>query len=75
MVAGVDREFKPYHFLKNPLWPVFWMLCFPLFFGIQAFVQKKFSRTVFHDSIWFGFLYAVLPLYLLILAGVLAVLI
>jgi 1-acyl-sn-glycerol-3-phosphate acyltransferase len=70
MTAGVDRNFKPYSFFKNPLYAIFFPINLPLYLGISWLVKKKLGKTVFQDSVWFGLLMILWPVYTLLLAGI-----
>ncbi|WP_341226572.1 1-acyl-sn-glycerol-3-phosphate acyltransferase [uncultured Arcticibacterium sp.] len=60
-------DFKPVGFWRNVLHYFGWLINFPLYLAIDAFVKKKFGKTIFSDSIWFGVMYLTYPLYLLLL--------
>lgn len=62
-----SHEFKPVGFLRNAFHYFGWLINFPLYIAIDTFVKKKFGKTVFSDSIWFGVMYFTYPLYLLLL--------
>ncbi len=63
----LSRDFKKAGFFQNPLYYIGWLLHFPLYFGITAFVRKKTKGTVFFDSITCGILVATIWLYWLLL--------
>ncbi|AWV99654.1 1-acyl-sn-glycerol-3-phosphate acyltransferase [Arcticibacterium luteifluviistationis] len=62
-----NHTFKPVGFLRNAFHYFGWLINFPLYLAIDTFVKKKFGKTIFSDSIWFGVLYLTYPLYLILL--------
>lgn len=62
-------DFKSPGLLRNILFYLGWLINFPLYLSIDAFVKRKFGKTIFSDSIWFGLLFLSYPFYLLLLLG------
>jgi 1-acyl-sn-glycerol-3-phosphate acyltransferase len=52
-----NHNFKPVGLLRNITFFLGCVLLAPLYLIIHLFVKKKYSETIFFDSIWYGFLY------------------
>jgi 1-acyl-sn-glycerol-3-phosphate acyltransferase len=65
------NDFKPVGFWRNALSYFGWVLFLPLFLLISIFVNKKYSKTIFSDSIWYGLLFLTAVPYLVTLFFVL----
>ena len=67
MEVMISHDFKPVGFWRNLVHYAGWVIHFPLFLAINAFVKKKFGKTVFFDSVWFGLFYLSAGIYWLLL--------
>ncbi|UBM57318.1 1-acyl-sn-glycerol-3-phosphate acyltransferase [Marinilongibacter aquaticus] len=70
MKSLVSYDFKPFSIWKNPLFVLGNLINFPIYLSLKNAVKHKFGRTVFFDSVWYGVLMFVLPLYWLLLLGI-----
>ena len=61
-----NYEFKPVGFLRNAMFLFGWLINWPLYLLIDFIVKKKFAKTIFFDSIWYGLLFVTIFPYLLL---------
>lgn len=72
MEPMINHEFKPVSFFRNPFYYIGWVINFPLYFIINKIAKAKFGRTVFFDSVFYGFMYVSMAFYWIILATILS---
>ncbi len=60
-------EFKPVGSLRNAWFLLGWLINWPLYLIIGFIVKKKFAKTIFSDSMWYGLLFVTIFPYLLLL--------
>ncbi len=64
MTEMFNHDFKPVGFWRNLSFNLGCVLFAPLYLAIHLFVKKRYHKTIFFDSIWYGLLYLTLVPYL-----------